>query len=89
MSEISHEQQMKHEQEKILQLEKNVGRTVTFVAGDGTRHYGKITGVSNSEHYTVLVEFNDWPWPWYVRVEAIHFVEEIQTRIQTQIPNKI
>lgn len=77
------------EQEKILQLEKNIGRTVTFVAGDGTRHYGKITGVSNSEHYTVLVEFNDWPWPWYVRAEAIHFVEEIQTRIQTQIPNKI
>lgn len=88
MSDHDHEQEMKHEQEKILQLEKNIGRTVTFLDDDGTRHYGKITGVSNSEHYTVMLE-HKLPWPWYVRVEAVHFVEEIQTRIQTQIPNKI
>ena len=74
------EQEQQEEKELIEQMEKNVGRTVTFVDDDDTRHYGRITGVSNSEHYTVLLEHN-WPWPWYVRKEAIHFVEEIQTKI--------
>lgn len=72
-----------HEQEKIMleMMEKNVGRQVTFVDDDGTRHYGEITGVSNSEHYTVLLQHNGWPWPWYVRKESIHFVQDISTRI--------
>ena len=65
-------------------MELNVGRNVTFVDDDGTRHYGRITGVSNDEHYTVLLE-HKWPWPWLVRKEAIHFVE----LIQEQVPHKI
>ena len=68
---------MTEEQVQLQMLEKNVGRTVTFLDDDGTRHYGKITGVSNSEHYTVLLDHNGWPWPWYVRVEAVSFVEHI------------
>lgn len=66
-----------HEQEKILQLEQNVGRSVTFMCDDGTRHCGKITGVSNSEHYTVLLDYNGSPWPWYVRTEAIRFMDQV------------
>jgi hypothetical protein len=35
---------------------------------------GKIAGVPNSEHYCVVVGES---WDWYVREEAIHFVENI------------
>ncbi len=70
----------KEEQTELELMEKNVGRNVTFTDDDNNRHYGRITGVSNTEHYTVLLDHN-WPWPWYVRKEAIHFVEEIQTKI--------
>lgn len=62
-------------------MEKNVGRSVTFQTDDGDRLYGKISGVSNTEHYTVLIDCS-WPWPWYVRKEAIHFVEDISTKIK-------
>jgi hypothetical protein len=62
-------------------MEKNVGRSVTFQTDDGDRLYGKISGVSNTEHYTVLIDCS-WPWPWYVRKEAIHFVEETSTKIK-------
>ena len=70
------------DEELQLQLmEKNVGRSVTFQTDDGDRLYGKITGASNTEHYTVLID-GPWPWPWYVRKEAIHFVEETATKIK-------
>lgn len=71
------------EQEKQIMegMEANVGRQVTFLDDDGERHWGRITGVSNSEHYAVLLDYNGWPWPWLVRREAINFVEEIRTRI--------
>lgn len=74
------EHQNQEERQKLEQMEKNVGRTVTFTDDDGTRHYGQISAVSNSEHYTVLLERN-WPWPWMVRAEAIHFVEDIRKKI--------
>ena len=60
-------------------MEKNVGRSVTFQTDDGDRLYGKISGVSNTEHYTIDCS---WPWPWYVRKEAIHFVEDTSTKIK-------
>lgn len=67
--------------ETIEMMEANVGRDVTFLDDDGERHWGKITGVSNNEHYTVLLDYNGWPWPWLVRREAISFVEYIRTQI--------
>ena len=58
---------------KIVNMEKNVGREVMFQI-DGQQFYGKITGVPNSEHYSVVVGDN---WDWYIREEAINFVEKI------------
>ena len=53
-----------------------------FQIEDGTQYYGRIGYVPNSEHYCVLVNRNGTPWEWYVREEAIHFVEDIGTKIQ-------
>lgn len=58
---------------KIANMEKNIGREVMFQI-QGTQFYGKITSVPNSEHYAVVVGEN---WDWYIREEAIHFVEKI------------
>lgn len=58
---------------KIEIMEKNIGREVMFQL-QGTQFYGKITSVPNSEHYSVLVGES---WDWYIREEAIHFVEKI------------
>lgn len=58
---------------KIANMEKNIGREVMFQV-DETQFYGKITGVPNTEHYAVVVGSN---WDWYIREEAIHFVEKI------------
>ena len=68
-------EQMQPELE-LEQMEKNVGRSVTFETDDGNILRGKITGVSNTEHYTVLIDCN-LPWPWYIRKEAINFVQDI------------
>jgi hypothetical protein len=62
-----------NEEAKIANMEKNVGREVVFKVDD-KQFYGKITGVPNSEHYSVVVGDN---WDWYIREEAIHFVEKI------------
>ena len=58
---------------KIEIMEKNIGRQVMFQLQD-QQFNGKIVGVPNSEHYSVLVGES---WDWYVREEAIHFVENI------------
>jgi len=58
---------------KIANMEKNIGREVMFQV-DETQFYGKIIGVPNGEHYAVVVGSN---WDWYIREEAIHFVEKI------------
>lgn len=55
---------------KIANMEKNVGREVMFQIED-KQFYGKITGVPNSEHYSVVI---GEAWDWYIREEAIHFV---------------
>ena len=65
---------------ELEQMEKNVGRSVTFETDDGNILRGKITGVSNTEHYTVLIDCNQ-PWQWYIRKEAINFVPDISTKI--------
>jgi len=58
---------------KIEIMERNIGRQVCFQIQD-TQFCGKITSVPNSEHYCVLVGES---WDWYIREEAIHFVENI------------
>jgi hypothetical protein len=62
-----------NQEAKIANMEKNVGREVMFKVDD-KQFYGKITGVPNSEHYSVVIGDN---WDWYIREEAIHFVEKI------------
>lgn len=61
---------------KIFVMERNEGREVMFQIEDGTRFYGRIGYVPNSEHYCVVVDRNGTPWEWYVREEAVHFVED-------------
>ncbi|MFZ4599632.1 MAG: hypothetical protein ACOYNN_13390 [Terrimicrobiaceae bacterium] len=58
---------------KIEIMEKNIGRQVMFQLQD-QQFNGKIVGVPNSEHYSVLVGES---WDWYVREEAVHFIENI------------
>ena len=58
---------------KIEIMERNIGREVMFQL-EGQQFYGKISSVPNSEHYCVLVGES---WDWYIREEAIHFVEKI------------
>jgi len=67
---------------KIFVMERNEGREVMFQIEDGTQYYGRIGYVPNSEHYCVVVNRNGTPWEWYVREEAIHFVQEIGVKIQ-------
>jgi hypothetical protein len=66
---------------KIFVMERNEGKEVMFQIEDGTQYYGKINSVPNSEHYYVIVKHNDLDWGWYVREEAVHFVEDTSTRI--------
>lgn len=58
---------------KIEIMERNIGKQVMFQL-QGVQFYGRITGVPNSEHYSVVVGDN---WDWYIREEGIHFVENI------------
>ena len=67
---------------KIEIMERNIGKEVMFQIEDGTQYYGKISFIPNSEHYCVVVDRNGTPWEWYVREEAIHFVQEIGIKIQ-------
>jgi len=60
---------------KMFIMERNISKEVMFQIEDGTQFYGKIGGVPNSEHYCVVVDRNGTPWEWYVRSEAIHFIE--------------
>ena len=69
---------------KIEIMERNIGKEVMFQIEDGTQYYGKISFIPNSEHYCVVVDRNGSPWEWYVREEAIHFVEDIGTKICVQ-----
>jgi hypothetical protein len=66
---------------KIFVMERNEGKEVMFQIEDGTQYYGRIGYVPNSEHYCVVVDRNGTPWEWYVREEAIHFVQEIGVKI--------
>ena len=66
---------------KIFVMERNEGREVMFQIEDGTQYYGRISYVPNSEHYCVVVNRNGTPWEWYVRSEALRFVEDIGTKI--------
>ena len=66
---------------KIFVMERNEGREVMFQIEDGTQYYGRIGYVPNSEHYCVVVDRNGTPWEWYVREEALRFVEDIGTKI--------
>ena len=59
---------------KIFVMERNEGKEVMFQIEDGTKYYGKISYVPNSEHYCVVVDNKGTPWEWYVREEAISFV---------------
>jgi hypothetical protein len=54
-------------------MEQNEGKKVIFQIEDGTKYYGKISYVPNSEHYCVIVDRNGTPWEWYVREEAVRF----------------
>ena len=62
-----------NDEAKIVIMERNIGKKVMFQV-DGEQFYGKINSVPNSEHYCVVVGEN---WDWYIREEAIHFVENI------------
>ena len=66
---------------KIFVMERNEGKEVMFQIEDGTQYYGRIGYVPNSEHYCVVIDNNGTPWEWYVREEAIHFVQEIGVKI--------
>ena len=66
-----------NDQAKMEVMERNSGKEVMFQIDDGTKFYGKISSVPNSEHYCVIVDRNGSPWEWYVREEAIHFIENI------------
>lgn len=66
-----------NDEAKIVVMEKNIGREVMFQIED-KQFYGKITGVPNSEHYSVVVGDS---WDWYIREEAVHFVQDISTKI--------
>jgi hypothetical protein len=70
-----------NEDAKMFLMERNEGREVMFQIEDGTQYYGKISYVPNSEHYCVVVDRNGTPWEWYVREEALRFVEDIGTKI--------
>jgi len=62
-----------NDEARIEVMERNIGREV-FWQVDDKQFFGKIVGVPNSEHYSVLVGEG---WNWYVRDEAIHFVNNI------------
>ena len=66
---------------KIEIMERNIDKEVFFQTEDGSQYYGKISFIPNSEHYCVVVDRNGTPWEWYVREEAIHFVEDIGTKV--------
>ena len=70
-----------NEDAKMFVMERNEGKEVMFQIEDGTQFYGKISSVPNSEHYCVIVDRNGTPWEWYVRSEALRFVEDIRTKI--------
>lgn len=55
-------------------MEQNEGKEVMFQIEDGTKYYGRIGYVPNSEHYCVVVDRNGSPWEWYVREEAVTFL---------------
>jgi len=58
---------------KIEIMERNIGKEVCFQLQD-IQFCGKITGVPNSEHYSVVV---GQTWDWYIREESVHFIESI------------
>ena len=66
---------------KIEIMERNIGKEVMFQIEDGTQYYGRIGYVPNSDHYCAVVDRNGTPWEWYVREEALRFVENIGTKI--------
>jgi hypothetical protein len=65
-----------NDEAKIEIMERNIGKEVCFRIQD-TQFCGKISSVPNSEHYCVVVDRNGTPWEWYVREEAVNFVNII------------
>lgn len=59
-----------NDQQIMMQMQTNIGHRCSFVADDGTVMHGRISGVSNAEHYTVTVD-HPCTWEWYVRLESI------------------
>ena len=72
---------------KIFIMERNEDREVMFQIEDGTQYYGRIGYVPNSEHYCVVVDRNGTPWEWYVREEAVRFVENTINQSLWQNPS--
>jgi hypothetical protein len=66
---------------RINVMEQDIGKDVMFQIEDKIQFYGKIASVPNAEHYCVIVDRNGTPWEWYVRVESIHFIEDIGHKI--------
>jgi len=66
-----------NDEAKMKVMERNEGKEVMFQLEDKTQFYGKISSVPNSEHYCVVVDRNGTPWEWYVREEAVHFINNI------------
>lgn len=60
-----------NEQSIIRQMENNVGRRCSFQIDDGTVLHGRVSSVSNSEHYAVVIARGGYDWQWYVRAESI------------------
>jgi hypothetical protein len=70
-----------NEDAKMFVMERNQGKEVMFQIEDGTQYYGKISYVPNSEHYCVVIDNKGTPWEWYVREEAVRFVQDISVKI--------
>jgi hypothetical protein len=70
-----------NEDAKMFLMERNEGREVMFQIDDGTQYYGKISYVPNSEHYCVVIDNKGTPWEWYVREEAVRFIENTATDV--------
>jgi len=54
--------------------EEQIGLKIKFYLEDGTLLIGKIAGIPNNSHVSVLVDHKNPNWEWYVRSEAILFV---------------
>jgi len=54
--------------------EEQIGLKIKFYLEDSTLLIGKIAGIPNNIHVSVLVDHKYSNWEWYVRSEAVLFV---------------